>query len=92
MLKLIKDKTVPSNKYCISDHGFLPYVVREDDELFHALVIPITFSKYILHQVHDALGHNGTARTYWCLKWSCYWKGLCKDIDVYTKQCIMCRK
>ena len=33
-----------------------------DDKLFHALLVPITLSKYVLHQVYDALGPNGTAR------------------------------
>ena len=40
-------------------------VVREDDKLFHALVVYLTPSKYVLHQAHDTLG---TARTYQCLK------------------------
>ena len=35
-----------------------------DDEMFHALVVFITMSKYILHQAHDTLGHNGIAITY----------------------------
>ena len=39
-------------------------VVREDDKLFHALVVSITLSKYILHQVHETLGHNITGTTY----------------------------
>ena len=42
--------------------------MREDEKLFHEQVVPIAFSKYILNQVHDALGHNGTARTYQYLK------------------------
>ena len=39
-------------------------VVRENGKLFHALVLPITLSKYVFHQVYDALGHNGSTRTY----------------------------
>ena len=42
--------------------------MREDDQLFHMLVLPVVLSKYILLQAHDAVGHNGTARTYQCLK------------------------
>ena len=64
MLKLINDKKVPLDKY----NGLLNEVLREDDKLFHGLVVPVTFSKYILHQAHDALDHNGTTRTYHSLK------------------------
>ena len=39
-LKLINDKKVPSDKYFIVDNGLLHKVVREDDKLFHALVVP----------------------------------------------------
>ena len=80
MLKLINDKSVPSDKYCISDNILLHKVVRGDDKLFHALVVLLALRKYILHQVHDALGHNGTARTYQCLKLLYYCDGLHKVV------------
>ena len=35
--------------------------MKEDDKLFHALVLSVTLSKYVLNQVYDVLGHNGTA-------------------------------
>ena len=68
MLKLTNDEKVPSDKYFISDKGLLHKVVREDDKLFHMSMVPITFSKYILHQAPDTLCNNGTARTYQYLK------------------------
>ena len=71
-------------RYFISDNGLVYKVGREDDKLFHVLVVPLTLSKYVLHQVHDALGHNGTGRTYPCLKLLYYWKGLHKDVDIQT--------
>ena len=92
MLKLINGKEVSSEKYFISNNGLWHKVVREDDKLFHALIVPIVFSKYVLYQAHDALGHNGTAWTYQCLKWLYYWKGLCKDVDTHMKQYIKCRQ
>ena len=55
-------KCLQGNFLC--DNGLLHKVVRKDDEIFHALVVLVTFSKYLLHQVNDALGHNSTARTY----------------------------
>ena len=66
--------------------------MREDDKLFHVLVVPVPFSKYILHQVYDALGHSGTSRTYEHLKQLYYWKGLYKDVNIHVKLCIMCRQ
>ena len=62
MVKLIKDKKVSSDKYFMSKHGFKHKVVREDDNLFHALAAPNVFNKYVLHQANDVIGHNGTAR------------------------------
>ena len=47
----------------LCDSGLLHDIMREDHKLFHELVVPIAFIKYILHQGHDALGHNGTAKT-----------------------------
>ena len=47
------------DNYLISDSGFLHKIVREEDKPFHALVVHITCNKYVLHQLHDALGHNG---------------------------------
>ena len=52
----------------IDDDKILQKVVREVDRTSHALVVPQTLTKYILHQVHHALGHNGIMRTYQCLK------------------------
>ena len=54
---------MPLDKYFINDKGLLHKVMKGDDKLFHALLVPIILSKYILHEVHDALGHNGTAGT-----------------------------
>ena len=68
MLKLINDKKVPSDKYFISDNGLLHNVVGEDGKLFHVLMVPRLCSKYILHQMLDALGYSGPARTYRYLK------------------------
>ena len=59
---------MPYYKYFISDNGLLHKVVREDDKPFHALMVLKPLSKYILHQKHYALGHNGIARTYQCLR------------------------
>ena len=38
--------------------------MKEDHKCFQALLVPQALIKYILHQAHDAVGHNGTARIY----------------------------
>ena len=92
MVKLIPDKKVSSDKYLISINWILHKVVREDDTLSHALVLPLVLNKYVLHQAHNVLCHNGTARTYQCLKRLYYGKGLHKDVIVYVKHCIKCKQ
>ena len=67
IIKFISGRKVSSDKYFISDNLLLHKAVIKMT-LFHVLVVPITLSKYVLHHVYDALGHNGTARMYWCLK------------------------
>ena len=43
-------------------------IVTKYNKIFHVLIVSETLSKYVLDQVHDMLGHNGTARTYQYLK------------------------
>ena len=64
------------DKYFMSNNKLFHKVVREDDKLFHALVVPLAVSKDVWHQVHGVLGHNSIARTYQYLKQIYYWKGL----------------
>ena len=47
MFQFLDDTKVPPDKYFISDNDFLHKIVRKDDALFHALVVPIAFSKYM---------------------------------------------
>ena len=68
MLKIINSHSMLSYKYFISDTGVLHRVVIGDDKLFHTLQVHISFSKYVLHQVHDVLGHHAFARTYQYMK------------------------
>ena len=49
MLKLINDNRVPLDNYFVSDKRLLHKGVREDDKLFHVLVLPVALSKCIMH-------------------------------------------
>ena len=68
VFKLINDKKMHTDRYLITDNVFLYKIEREDEKLLHAVVVAFILSKYVLHQVHDALGHNCTARTYQYVK------------------------
>ena len=46
MLMLINDYKVSLDKYFISDDGLLHKVIREDNKLFHVLMVPVNFCKY----------------------------------------------
>ena len=48
-------------------------------------MVPQVLIKYTLYQMHNALGHNGTAGTYQCLKGMYYWKGQGMNDDVNVK-------
>ena len=69
ILKLLNKKKLSSPEISfVSDKKLLHKVVGEDDNSFHLLMVPWVLIKCVFHQVHDALGHNVTARTYQCLK------------------------
>ena len=72
--KSVNGKEVSSDKNFMSENGLMQKVVSKEDQLFHVLGVPNVFSKYVLHQAHDVLGHNVTARTYQCLKYLYLWK------------------
>ena len=65
---MLKLKKMSPESYFINDEKLLHQIVTEDDKIFHPLVLPQTLIKYVLHQVHDMLGHNGTVGTYQYLK------------------------
>ena len=79
ILKLINEKKMSPERYFVYDEKALHKILREHNKVFHTPGVPQAPSKYVLHWVHNALGHNGTARTYQYLKWVHYWKGLWKD-------------
>ena len=56
-------------KYFVNDKKVLNKVVSEDDKSFHVVLVPQFLMEYVLQQVHDVLGHNGTTRAYKYLKW-----------------------
>ena len=74
VLKLIDDKKVYLDRYIIHDEKLLHQIMRDDDKIFHMLVVPQTLSKYILHQAHNMLGHKDIMLYGYAIMF--YWKRL----------------
>ena len=94
--KLIKqleaNKLEVRKPYFLDSEGILTKTVIDNDHTFEVTVVPRALTGFILHQSHDALGHNGTQRLYHYLKRLYYWKGLRPDVDKHVKHCLQCRQ
>ena len=89
LVKLMNEKNLSQpQRYFVSNKELLHKVMKEDNKSFHALLVPWALIKYILHQMHDTLGHIGTFRTYWYVKHLYYCKGFTKDVDNHVIQCL----
>ena len=62
--------------YSVNLHGILYKKLEKCGKEFSALIVPKTIKKYVLHESHNKVGHNGTAKLYQFLKRSHYWKDL----------------
>ena len=66
--KLINENKMSSSEvYIVNDEKPLHTSIREEDGYFMNVVTQAHI-KYVLHQVEDEPGHNGTDRTYQYLK------------------------
>ena len=45
-------------------------------QCFHTMMLPFMLTTQILRAAHDALGHNGSTRTYMLVHRLYYWKDL----------------
>ena len=89
---LSSGKMAPQNPYYLDENGILTKLLVDNNETFEVTVLPRVLIGYVLHQAHDAMGHNGTLRSYQYVKRLFYWKGLCTDVDKHVKHCLQCRK
>jgi len=53
-----------------------------------------TLRAKLLHEMHDTKvgGHSGVLRTYKKLGQQFYWPGMCKSVQEYIKNCVVCQK
>ena len=72
--KLHKDKEL--QKIFIKDKGVLYRLWTEDGRTFKCILVPEVLQDSMIILAHDYSGHNGSRRTYNCLKRQFYWPGI----------------
>ena len=86
--KLHKDKEL--QKIFIKEKGVLYRLWTEDGRTFKCILVPEVLQDSMIILAHDYSGHNGSRRTYNCLKRQYYWPGIRKQTFRHCKKCKEC--
>ena len=86
--KLHKDTEL--QKIFIREEGVSYRLWIEDGRTFKCILVPQVLQDFMTILAHDYSGHNGSRRTYNCLKRQYYWPGIRKQIFRYCKKCKEC--
>ena len=86
--KLHKD--VELQKIFIKERGVLFRLWTEDGRTFKCILVPKVLQESMIILAHDHSGHNGSRRTYSCLKRQYYWPGIRKHVFRHCKKCKEC--
>ena len=86
--KLHKDMEL--QKIFIKEEGVLYRLWIEDGRTFKCILVPQVLQDFMIILAHDYSGHNGSRRTYNCLKRQYYWPGIRKQIFRHCKKCKEC--
>ena len=86
--KLHKDKVL--QKIFIKEKGVLYRLWTEDGRTFKCILVPEVLQDSMIILAHDYSSHNGSRRTYNCLKRQYYWPGIRKQIFRHCKKCKEC--
>ena len=86
--KLHKDREL--QKIFIKEEGVLYRLWIEDGRMFKCILVPQVLQDFMIILAHDYSGHNGSRRTYNCLKKQYYWPGIRKQIFRHCKRCKEC--
>ena len=70
--------------------GVLYRLWIEDGRTFKCILVPQVLQDFMIILAHDNSGHNGSRRTYNCLKRQYYWPGIRKQIFRHCKKCKEC--
>ena len=82
--KLHKD--IELQKIFIKEKGVLYRLWIEDGRTFKCILVPQVLQDFMIILAHDYSGHNGSRRTYNCLKRQYYWPGIRKQIFRHCKK------
>ena len=86
--KLHKDTDL--QKIFIKEEGVLYRLWIEDGRTFKCILVPQVLQDFMIILAHDYSSHNGSRRTYNCLKRQYYWPGIQKQIFRHCKKCKEC--
>ena len=86
--KLHKDTEL--QKIFIKEKGVLYRLWTEDGRTFKCILVPEVLQDSMIILAHDYSGHNGSHRTYNCLKRQYYWPGIRKQTFRHCKKCKEC--
>ena len=86
--KLHRD--VELQKIFIKEKGVLFRLWTEDGRTFKFILVPKVLQEFMIILAHDHSGHNGSRRTYSCLKRQYYWPGIWKQVFRHCKRCKEC--
>ena len=86
--KLHKDTEL--QKIFNKEEGVLYRLWVEDGRTFKCILVPQVLQDFMTILAHDYSGHNGSRRTYNCLKKQYYWQGMRKQIFRHCKRCKEC--
>ena len=86
--KLHKDTEL--QKIFIKEEGVLYRLWIEDGRTFKCILVPQVLQDFMIILAHDYSRHNGSRRTYNCLKRQYYWPGIRKQIFRHCKKCKEC--
>ena len=86
--KLHKDTEL--QKIFIKEEGVLYRLWIEDGRTFKCILVPQVLQDFMIILAHDCSSHNGSRRTYNCLKRQYYWPGIRKQIFRHCKKCKEC--
>ena len=86
--KLYKDTEL--QKIFIKEEGVLYRLWIKDGRMFKCILVPQVLQDFMIILAHDYSGHNGSRRTYNCLKRQYYWPGIRKQIFRHCKKCKEC--
>ena len=83
-------KKVEMQKIFIKEKGILYRLWVEDGRTFKCILVPEVLQDFMIILAHDYSGHNGSRRTYSCLKQQYYWPGIRKQVFRHCKKCKEC--